>query len=417
MDPELVAYRAAGLRRGRVEALSPRMPLNALRALRSGHRQGKIQGDPWQLGGVFVIRPPGEVTFEHVSQVAGDHPEIDDVLDGLSDDAAAVSEEVEGPGLVATGVSRALSLFADPTIVMSFSRPGFRLHALRFDPRDLDVDLTGRRCLVTGANSGLGFETTLALADLGADVVMMCRSPERGEKALQEVRSRTGSSRVELVEIDLASLDSVRRAAAELADDTVDVLVHNAGLLPPERVETADGLELTFAVHVAGPHLLTRLLTPGLRRSGDARVIWVTSGGMYARQLQLDDPQWLERDYDGVAAYAETKRAQVVLTELWAEELEDDGVAVNAMHPGWADTPGVEKSIPGFHRLTRAILRTPAEGADTIVWLAASEAGGEPSGELFLDREARSKHYLPFTRESNEDRRALWELCERLTSG
>jgi NAD(P)-dependent dehydrogenase (short-subunit alcohol dehydrogenase family) len=196
----------------------------------------------------------------------------------------------------------------------------------------------------------------------------------------------------------------------------VDALVHNAGVLKDERIETRDGLELTLATHVVGPWLLTHLLRDNLRRSADARVIWVSSGGMYTRRLNLEDPNWEQREYDGVIAYAETKRAQVILSELWAHELRASGVAVNAMHPGWADTPSVEVSLPRFHRVTRSILRTPAEGADTAVWLAASARAGRHTGRFFFDREERRTQLLPFTKESQEDRRALWALCERLAS-
>ena len=119
----------------------------------------------------------------------------------------------------------------------------------------------------------------------------------------------------------MSDLGAVREAAARLSSGPVDVLVHNAGVLPDERVETADGLELTFATHVVGPFLLTRLLRGSSRSRPTGRVIWVSSGGMYTRRLNLEDPNWTRRDYDGVIAYAETKRAQVVLAELWAEEL------------------------------------------------------------------------------------------------
>jgi len=135
---------------------------------------------------------------------------------------------------------------------------------------------------------------------------------------------------------------------------------------------------------------------------------------MYTRRLDLRDHNWTKRDYDGVIAYAETKRMQVVLSELLAESFGDETV-VAAMHPGWADTPSVRSSLPGFYRLTRLILRTPAEGADTVVWLAASPRAAEASGGFFLDRERRSTHYLPFTRESESERRKLWALCEEAT--
>ncbi|MDE0887619.1 MAG: hypothetical protein OSB70_19025 [Myxococcota bacterium] len=170
------------------------------------------------------------------------------------------------------------------------------------------------------------------------------------------------------------------------------------------------------ATHVAGPHLLTRLLRGKLKKSPDGRVIWVSSGGMYARRLKLRDPNWNERDYDGGVAYAETKRAQVVLAELWAEELRGTSVVVNSMHPGWADTPSVKSSLPRFHRITRLILRTPAEGADSVVWMAACPRARQSTGRFVLDRKERRTHLLPFTRETEEDRRALWSLCETFTT-
>jgi len=415
VDPELRAYRAAGLRRGRVEALSPRLPLNAFRALRAGSRQGAIQGDPWQLGGVFVIRRDGELSYRYVSGEAGDHPPVDDILAALADDVATVEEEAPVPR-AQLWLGRALSQLVDPFIVSSFDRTGFRIHSLTFEPDDLDVDLSGRRCIVTGANSGIGYETALALADLGAEVVLACRSRDRGEEAVQRIREQTGNARVSLELLDVSDLGSIRAAAARLASGPVDVLVHNAGALPDERVETPDGLELTFATHVVGPFLLTRLLRGSLEKSPEGRVIWVSSGGMYTRRLNLEDPNWTQRDYDGVIAYAETKRAQVVLAELWAEELRGTPVVVNAMHPGWADTPSVKSSLPRFHRITRNILRSPVEGADTVIWLAACPRAHQWSGRFFFDRKARRTHLLPFTGESDEDRRALWKLCERLSA-
>jgi NAD(P)-dependent dehydrogenase (short-subunit alcohol dehydrogenase family) len=212
----------------------------------------------------------------------------------------------------------------------------------------------------------------------------------------------------------VSDLSAVRAVGERLAEEPVDVLVHNAGVLPDAREITGDGLELAFATHVAGPHLLTRLLAPRLAESPDGRVIFVSSGGMYTQRLDLRDLDWSEREYDGVRAYAQTKRMQVVLAELWAERLERDGAVANSMHPGWADTPAVQSSLPGFHTMTRAILRTPAEGADTVVWLAASEPGGAISGEFAFDRRPRGVYYVPGTREREGDREALWALCERI---
>ena len=417
VDPELRAYRAAGLRRGRVELLSPRLASNALRAWRAGYRQAGVQGDPWQLGGVFVIRPGGALAYRHASREAGDHAPIDAILAALEPGAPELPDEEGGaPPRLVRALARGASRLLDPTVVLSFDRNGFALHSLAFDPDDLRVDLGDRRCLVTGANSGIGYETALALADLGAEVLLLCRSRERGEDAAGRIREATGSRRVSAETLDVSDLAAIRALAPRLAERPVDVLVHNAGVLPDARAESADGLELALATHVAGPFLLTRLLRPALEAAPAARVIFVSSGGMYSRRLQTRDPSWTGRRYDGVAAYAETKRAQVVLAELFAERWRGTRVTVNSMHPGWADTPAVRSSLPGFHRVTRAILRTPAEGADTVVWLAASEAAGRVSGRFFFDREPRRTHWLPGTRESREEREALWRLCERWTA-
>jgi NAD(P)-dependent dehydrogenase (short-subunit alcohol dehydrogenase family) len=411
VDPELRAYRAAGLRRGRVELLSPRLPLNALRALRSGSRQQGVQGDPWQLGGVFVLKPGGGLLYRYVSSEAGDHPPVNEILSALEQGREIEEDEERAlPGQRILG--RALSALVDPFIVSSFDRTGFRIHSLAFEPGDLDVDLSDRRCLVTGANSGIGFETALALADLGAEVVLLCRNAERGEQALESIRERTGNPRVQLVLLDVSDLANVREVAPRLAERPVDVLVHNAGVLPEGRALTREGLEQCFATHVAGPFLLTQLLRPALEKSSDARIVWVSSGGMYTRGLALSDPDWSQRAYDGVTAYAETKRAQVVLSELFAEAFAGTSIKSNAMHPGWAETPAVKSSLPSFYRVTKRILRTPAEGADTVVWLAACPRLEDESGRFFFDREQRRTHFLPFTRETPEDRHALWKLCE-----
>jgi NAD(P)-dependent dehydrogenase (short-subunit alcohol dehydrogenase family) len=411
VDESLEAYRVAGLKRGAASALSPRMAFSAVRALRGGHRQTSVQGDVWQLGGVLVIRPDDSIAYRHAASEAGDHAPIEDVLAALEGSGTAAAEP---PSALRRGLGRVLGRIVDPLIVGSFDRTGYRIHSLAFDPRDLAVDLSGRRALITGGNSGIGFETARALAERGAEVVLLCRSRERGEAAAAQIVEASGNDRVRVEDVDLSDLGSVATAAEKLSSEPVDVLVHNAGVLPEERIETADGFELTFATHVIGPHRLTRMLRPQLEASRDARVVFVSSGGMYTRRLDLRDVHWRERHYDGVVAYAETKRAQVVLARCWAEELAETGVSVFSMHPGWADTPSVRSSLPRFYELTKRILRTPAEGADTVVWLAVCKRAPLQSGGFYFDRQPRSPHYLPLTRESAKDRTRLWALCQQL---
>lgn len=411
IDPDLVAYRAAGLRRGRAELFSPRMIGNAVRAFNAGYRQTGVEGDAFQLGGVLVVRRGGDLVYRYASREAGDHPPVSEVLAALEPDAPRVLAS-EAPGPVTRTIGELLSWIVDPTIALSFDRTGFAIHSLSFDPAALDVELSGKRCLVTGANSGIGFETALGLADLGAEVVLLCRDAERGEAARARIMEASGNTRISVELLDISNLAEVREVGSRLAAAPVDVLVHNAGVLPDERIETRDGLELTFATHVAGPFLLTKLLAPAMGGDGPSRVVWVSSGGMYTQSLQVRDPQWTARSYDGVRAYAETKRAQVVLAQLWAEELGSKAV-VTSMHPGWADTPAVRTSLPRFYEWMAPLLRSPAQGADTVLWLAAAKMHGGASGSFFFDRRPRPKHFLPFTGESDEARRAYWDLCEQ----
>ncbi|MEL7060405.1 MAG: SDR family NAD(P)-dependent oxidoreductase [Acidobacteriota bacterium] len=301
----------------------------------------------------------------------------------------------------------------DASIVCSFDASGFERHALDFDADDLAVDLSGRRILVTGANSGLGAETAHRLTELGAEIWMLCRDVAKGEAVRDQIAASTGRAAPRLEALDVADAASIDDFAARLGDRPVHGLIHNAGVLPLEREETRDGLERCWATHCVGPLLLTwrlrdRLAAGAAERAEGARVLFITSGGMYAKRLNLDDIQWLERTYDGVAAYAVTKRAQMVLTEQLADHLRAKGIDVNAMHPGWADTPSVERSLPRFHRLMKGRLRTVHQGADTIVWLAAAAHLAGRSGELFFDRRSAPSHKLPWTRARSTERRRFW---------
>jgi dehydrogenase/reductase SDR family member 12 len=277
--------------------------------------------------------------------------------------------------------------------------------------------------LVTGASSGIGLAACEGLAHLGAGVRMLVRDRERGERARAQTIERTGNEDVRVLVGDLSDLRSVRELAerfiAGSQEGRLDVLVNNAGALPRERTLAPDGVELTFATNVLGPFLLTKLLT-GLLCDSDsapARIVDVSSGGMYTRRLHGEDLQMADERYDGPTAYARSKRAQVVLSGLWAERLRGRGVTVNAMHPGWVDTPGLRSSLPRFYACTKRLLRTPDEGADTIVWLAAAPEVASDSGCFWHDRRKRPTYPLPLTRETATERERLWAECERLSSG
>lgn len=305
-------------------------------------------------------------------------------------------------------VERAL----DSSILFSFDRSGYVRHRRAFDDLDLAVSMKGKVCLVTGANSGLGFAVAEGLAERGAAVHLLCRNEHRGEEARKKIVSETGNPNAALHKVDMSDPYSIRAFAKQLEADQVDVLVHNAGLLPLERELTKEGHELTVATHVVGPFLLTKLLIPKLVR---ARVIVVSSGGMYSKRLDLDAMLDQRGEYDGVSAYAMTKRAQVVLSELWAEELHKSGAVVNATHPGWAATPGVRTSLPRFWRVMGSRLRTPKEGADTALWLAVAPEAAKHTGRFWFDRKQVPTHLVRWTKETESDRRGLWQWCEEAT--
>jgi NAD(P)-dependent dehydrogenase (short-subunit alcohol dehydrogenase family) len=225
-----------------------------------------------------------------------------------------------------------------------------------------------------------------------------------------ELRGRVPGATLQVLRCDLADLEDVRRAAAD-APDRIDVLVHNAGVMPPQRTESPQGHELSMAVHVLGPVLMTELLRPALR---GARVVLVTSGGMYAQRLRADDPEYRRGEYSPTTAYARSKRAQVELLPVLDARWHDDGIAVHAMHPGWADTPGVVDSLPTFHKVTGPFLRDAEQGADTTVWLAAAQPPPEP-GRLWMDRRVRPVHLLRRTRPEEGDVDAIWAWVRKTT--
>jgi len=299
---------------------------------------------------------------------------------------------------------------------LGFTRFGYEHRRKSWRP--ITESLVGRTAVVTGATSGLGRVVAEQLARLGARVVMVGRSQEKLEAAINEVGDATGNTEVRGELADLSLMSEVRSLAQRLleTEPELHILVNNAAVLPAEKVLTAEGLETAFATDLLSPWLLTRLLMPRLRESAPARIINVSSGGMYLSGIDLDQLENPSGRYDGSRAYARAKRGLMILTELWADELKGSGVVVNAMHPGWADTPGVQDSLPGFHKLTRAVLRTPEQGADTIVWLAAATEAGEVSGKLWLDREPHLAAVLPGTQGDPEQRDQLIDKLTRLAA-
>jgi dehydrogenase/reductase SDR family protein 12 len=303
-----------------------------------------------------------------------------------------------------------------------YGRAGFARASAKWRPADLDgVDLTGTTVLVTGGNGGLGRAAAEALAARRASVHLLCRSAERGAAAAAEIAAATGHADVTPHAVDVSDPASVRAFAAAWGARPVHALINNAGVLPATRTLAPGGVEAGLATALGGTLLLTGLLLPALAAAGrpgaPARVINVSSGGGLTVRLDIDDLNGDRRAYDGTLQYAHAKRAQMALTAAWARKLAGAPVAVHAMHPGWAVTEGVKTSIPDFYEKQKDSMRTAAQGADTIVWLAASPAAAAAApGRLWFDRAPADTDFpLAGTALGPRDVDKLWREAERLT--
>lgn len=281
---------------------------------------------------------------------------------------------------------------------------------LKMEHKGLSEFVDGQTAVVTGPTSGLGLAAACELARLGADLILVGRTPEKLNRAVEEITAFSGRSDddIEVVRANLLQLQQVRRAADQIsaATDQIEILVNNAGALFDERAETVDGHERAVAINLLCPWVLTQSLIDELD-AGDGRVINVASGGMYTQPLRLDDMQYQNEPYDGPKAYARAKRGLVALTDHWADAFEHRSITFNSMHPGWADTPGVRQSLPTFYNLLGRRLRDARMGADTVVWLATAGAVEGVSGQFFFDRKPRPKAIFDGTQVTDDQRHRL----------
>lgn len=306
---------------------------------------------------------------------------------------------------------RVLDEVLDRTIAPGYTRLGMAVRQRFWSPLDPDA-LAGSTVMVTGANSGIGKAIAAGAAELGATVLLTVRDRTRGADARAEILADVPGADIQIERCDVSNLAGVRAFAADLMSRVprLDAIVHNAGVMPPERTRTDEGHELSLVTHVLGPVLLTELLLPALVAAPDPRVILMSSGGMYTQKLPVDDIEYRNGKYRPAVAYARSKRIQVALTPLLADRWAEQSVMVASMHPGWADTPGVATSLPGFRRLTGPALRTPEQAADTAVWLAATTPTPE-SGQFWHDRAVRPTHYLPSTHYTEAELQTVWRYC------
>jgi retinol dehydrogenase 14 len=276
--------------------------------------------------------------------------------------------------------------------------------------------MDGKVVLITGGTSGIGKATAVALAAMGADVVITGRNQERGKQVVEEVRRESGNEEVELMLADLAVQAEVRRLAEEFKEryDRLDVLVNNAGVVQSRRTETPDGIETTLAINHLAPFLLTNLLLDLLKKSAPSRIVTVSSEAQRWGKLDFDDLQ-SERRYRGFPVYGRTKRTNIMFTYDLARRLEGTGVTANCMHPGAVNTSFAMNNRGLSTLLFRAFkpfMRTPEQGADTLVYLASSPEVEGMTGKYLSDRKV-----ITASKEAYDEtlQKRLWEASEKLT--
>jgi NAD(P)-dependent dehydrogenase (short-subunit alcohol dehydrogenase family) len=270
--------------------------------------------------------------------------------------------------------------------------------------------------MITGANSGIGKATSLALAKMDATVVMVARSKERGEAAKAEIIKESQNNSVDLLLADLSSLESVQQLATEFRKkySKLHVLINNAGLFNRKRHVTTDGYENTFATNYLAPFLLTNLQLGLLKASAPSRIINVSSVGHYNGHINFEDLN-LEKEYGGWKAYGQSKLALVLFTHELAKKLRGSGVAVNALHPGtvatniWTRPFGPAGFITALPKLFMA---SPEEGAETIVYLASSPDAQSLSGEYLEKLKVKKSSEESYDEEIAQ---RLWDVSAKLT--
>ncbi len=278
------------------------------------------------------------------------------------------------------------------------------------------MSMLGKTALVTGANSGTGLWTAIGLAKKGARVVMLCRSKERGEEALKEVKKLSHNDQVDLMLCDLGSFESIRSFSKEFHDryDVLDILVNNAGVTLPKREETKDGFELQFGVNHLGHFLLTNLLLDLIKKSKSARIVVVSSGAHKAGKIHFEDLQ-LKKSFNMIKAYSQSKLANLLFAYELSHRLKNENITVNALHPGAvASSMGINRDT-GFGKFVtkklKPFFQTPEKGASTSMYLATAKELEGISGKYYYQMKPIESSKQSYNRSLQKK---LWQISEVL---
>lgn len=287
--------------------------------------------------------------------------------------------------------------FLDKTILFSFDKTGFNRHKNHFEEAFDDINLEGKQALVTGGTSGIGAEVGLSLAQQGASVTVTGRSKDKGRRFADK------HQKLKFISLDMADWNAIE----ELCENTppLDLIALNAGGMPKEVTFNDEGVEFQCASQLVGHYLLIEALRRKGKLGKGARVVWVSSGGMYLKKLDLDK-LFSGKDYDKVDTYANVKRAQVTLVEELAKSSEWKAFTMVSMHPGWVDTGGLEEALPRFYKLIGNRLRSASQGADTVSWLLATKTD-LVDGKFYFDRNTVSPYISDSYKPSKKQREQL----------